>query len=179
MQLTNIARDVGEDARAGRLYLPQAWLRDAGIDPDAFLARPAFSPALGEVVARLLAEADSLYRRADAGIAGLPGGCRPGIGAASRIYQAIGAEIAARGHDSVNHRAVVPTGRKLRLAAGTVVAPVVESEAPALPETGFLVDALRAAAAERPSRSEGVAWVLDLFLKLEERDVMQRAEGRP
>ena len=39
MQLTNIARDVGEDARAGRLYLPLAWLREAGIDADAWLAR--------------------------------------------------------------------------------------------------------------------------------------------
>ena len=44
MQLTNIARDVGEDARAGRLYLPQSWLRDAGIDPDAWLAKPVFTP---------------------------------------------------------------------------------------------------------------------------------------
>ena len=32
MQLTNIARDVGEDARHGRLYLPRAWLRERGID---------------------------------------------------------------------------------------------------------------------------------------------------
>ena len=38
MQLTNIARDVGEDARAGRLYLPLDWLREAGLDPAAFLA---------------------------------------------------------------------------------------------------------------------------------------------
>jgi phytoene synthase len=36
MQLTNIARDVGEDARAGRLYLPLQWLREAGIDPQAW-----------------------------------------------------------------------------------------------------------------------------------------------
>jgi phytoene synthase len=35
MQLTNIARDVGEDARAGRLYLPQDWLRAEGVDPAA------------------------------------------------------------------------------------------------------------------------------------------------
>jgi phytoene/squalene synthetase len=45
MQLTNIARDVGEDARAGRLYLPLDWLHAAGIDPDAFLAAPSFSPS--------------------------------------------------------------------------------------------------------------------------------------
>jgi phytoene synthase len=61
MQLTNIARDVGEDARMGRLYLPLDWMRAAGLDPDAFLANPQSSPALSAVVARLLAEADALY----------------------------------------------------------------------------------------------------------------------
>ncbi|MEO0917633.1 MAG: phytoene/squalene synthase family protein, partial [Pseudomonadota bacterium] len=40
MQLTNIARDVGEDARMGRIYLPLDWLRDAGIDPVNFLREP-------------------------------------------------------------------------------------------------------------------------------------------
>ena len=57
MQLSNIARDVGEDARAGRLYLPRFWLREAGIDPDAFLAAPCFTPALGAVIRRLVAAA--------------------------------------------------------------------------------------------------------------------------
>jgi phytoene/squalene synthetase len=38
MQLSNIARDVGEDAAMGRLYLPRSWLREAGIDPDEWLA---------------------------------------------------------------------------------------------------------------------------------------------
>jgi phytoene synthase len=40
MQLTNIARDVGEDARRGRIYLPLDWLDEAGIDPEVFLANP-------------------------------------------------------------------------------------------------------------------------------------------
>ena len=40
MQFSNIARDVGEDARAGRIYLPLRWLAEAGIDPEAFLASP-------------------------------------------------------------------------------------------------------------------------------------------
>ena len=44
MQLTNIARDVGEDARRGRVYLPLQWLRSAGIDPDAFIAAPVAMP---------------------------------------------------------------------------------------------------------------------------------------
>ncbi len=59
MQLTNIARDVGEDARNGRLYLPRRWLREAGIDPQAWLAAPHFDVA-AEIVRhdRLLEPAD-------------------------------------------------------------------------------------------------------------------------
>ena len=42
MQLTNIARDIGEDARNGRLYIPRAWFREIGMDADAWLAAPVF-----------------------------------------------------------------------------------------------------------------------------------------
>ena len=93
MQLTNIARDVGEDARAGRLYLPLCWLREAGVDPEAFLARPGATPALKGVVARLLREADALYTRARRGIAQLPLSCRPAILAAALLYAEIGREL--------------------------------------------------------------------------------------
>jgi phytoene synthase len=48
MQLTNIARDVGEDARNGRLYLPRDWLLEVGIVPAEFLASPNFTPARSE-----------------------------------------------------------------------------------------------------------------------------------
>jgi phytoene synthase len=96
MQLTNIARDVGEDARMGRLYLPLDWMRAAGLDPDAFLADPQPGPALSEVVARLLFEAEGLYARAEAGIAVLPAQCRPAIRAAGLIYAEIGRQIAPR-----------------------------------------------------------------------------------
>ncbi len=116
MQLTNIARDVGEDAVNGRLYLPRAWMAEAGIDPDAWLRAPTFSPALGGVVQRLLEEADRLYRRAEAGIEYLPQRYRWAIRAARHIYAEIGAVIARRGFDSVSARAVTSTSRKLRLA---------------------------------------------------------------
>lgn len=62
MQLSNIARDVGENARAGRLYLPLEWLREAGVDPAAWMAAPVFSPAVGAEVARN--GYDSVSRRA-------------------------------------------------------------------------------------------------------------------
>jgi 15-cis-phytoene synthase len=69
MQLTNIARDVGEDARAGRLYLPLDWLREGGVEPEDFLADPHPTPVIRRSVARLLAQADRLYLRR-----GAPGG---------------------------------------------------------------------------------------------------------
>jgi phytoene synthase len=115
MQLTNIARDVGEDARRGRLYLPGEWLLDAGVDRDQLLAAPAATDAVRAVVARLLAEADVLYARADAGIPHLPADCRTSIRAARLVYAAIGDRIRLAGFDSVSRRAVVPLHHKLWL----------------------------------------------------------------
>jgi phytoene synthase len=120
MQLTNIARDIGEDARAGRLYLPVSWMRDASLDPAAFLADPRTSPALCTLTKRLLDDADDLYARARSGIAHLPAGCRPAILAAGLIYAEIGREIEQHGFDSIDHRAHVPTSRKVHLLARAV-----------------------------------------------------------
>ncbi|TFG45061.1 MAG: hypothetical protein E4H41_06065 [Gemmatimonadales bacterium] len=117
MQLTNIARDVGEDARRGRLYLPREWMRDAEVDPATWMEDPRFNPGLGSVVSRLLERADFLYRRADDGIARLPEGTRVGIRAARLIYAAIGGRIANAGYDSVTSRAHTPLSQKLALAA--------------------------------------------------------------
>ena len=99
MQLTNIARDVADDAREGRLYLPRAWMREAGLEPDAWLAAPVYDERLRRLVARLLASAEALYDRAAPGIDALPSGCRPGIHAARRIYREIGRAVEAQGCD--------------------------------------------------------------------------------
>ena len=184
MQLTNIARDIGEDARAGRLYLPLAWLGEAGIDPDAFLARPAFTPALGGVIRRLLGEADALYARADAGIAVLPADCRPGIAAARRLYAAIGREILRAGGDAVSRRAVVPRARMLALlAAPSSRAPstrIPAATAPPLAACRFLVEAAARSRPPRLAEPQGaiaarVIWLLDLFARLDQRDAIGRS----
>ena len=187
MQLTNIARDVGEDARAGRLYLPLRWLREAGIDPEAWLAQPVFTDALGGVVKRLLDAADALYARADAGIAGLPLGCRPGIRAARHLYAGIGREVARQGFDSTATRAVVPARRKLRLLARALVANARTAPglaAPSLPEAGFLVAASTmptAAVAQRRSLwgrlDDRIAWAAELFERLERLDLAEAARS--
>ncbi len=115
MQLTNIARDVGEDARRGRIYLPSRWLTEAGVDREQFLAHPEASEGIRAVVAKLLVEADALYDHADAGIAHLPRDCRIAIRSARLVYSAIGNDIRKAGFDSVSRRAVVPLRRKLWL----------------------------------------------------------------
>lgn len=117
MQLTNIARDVGADARVGRLYLPLEWLEESNLDPDAFLQSPTPSAAVRSNVERLLRAADVHYARADEGIAHLPRDCRIAIRAARLIYADIGRVIERRAHDSVTARAVVSTRRKLWLLA--------------------------------------------------------------
>jgi len=114
MQLTNIARDVGDDARMGRIYLPLDWLRE--LDVNAWIADPHPIPAIRRATARLLDEADVLYERADAGIPSLPSDVRAAIRAASNIYREIGSVIASRGFDSVSTRAVTTTKTKTRLA---------------------------------------------------------------
>ena len=118
MQLTNIARDVGEDARAGRLYMPLSWMREAGLDPEAWLAEPAFGREIAGIVKRLLDAADVLYGRATLGIDNLPRSCRPGIYAARALYAEIGREVERPGLDSVSQRAVVSGAPKLAVLAG-------------------------------------------------------------
>jgi phytoene synthase len=174
MQLTNIARDVGEDARAGRLYLPLDWLTAEGIDPEAFLASPAASPAIRRATARLLLRADRLYQRAMAGVPALPVACRPGIYAAGTIYAGIGDAVARNGHDAVSRRARTTRGQKIRwlmlatLRAGVsqVMPRPATLHAPPEPEVAFLVQAAARAAPMKP-RSEALIGIL---AQLEARD---------
>lgn len=188
MQLTNIARDVGEDARAGRLYLPQAWLRQAGIEPDAWLEHPTYSPAIGAIVDRLLRAADALYLQAGDGIAALPRGCRPGMHAARLLYAEIGHEVRRRKLNSVSARAIVSPARKVCVVAQALALAWLSAGRPhdvnaPLPQTRFLVEA----AASNGSRSRRSArWrplavldtyietkigmLINLFARLESRD---------
>jgi phytoene synthase len=183
MQLTNIARDVGEDARAGRIYLPLDWLRAAGIDAEDLLRDPVGSPALRAVVARLLAHADGLYGRAAVGVAALPLGCRPAIHAARLLYAAIGHAAGRPGFDPVAERAVVPARRKAVLVARALGCTVLDGMTPrgwaargVLPSVAALVEAsaLQDFSSVRPPvwrrAEEKAVWVLDLFATLEARD---------
>ncbi|MAM62935.1 phytoene/squalene synthase family protein [Maritimibacter sp. UBA3975] len=175
MQLTNIARDVGEDAREGRLYLPLDWLDEVGLHRECILHRPEPSAALADLVKRLLREADALYVRSEAGIGAVPLSCRPGLFAARFIYAGIGTQLAALGHDSVKHRARTNGSQKLGwlflsgLRAGATVlmprSPVIH--AAALPEAAFLV---QAAARPAPNSWRGEV-LLNTFARLKAQDL--------
>ncbi len=174
MQLTNIARDVGEDARAGRLFLPLDWMEEAGIHVERFLADPRPSAALSGVTARLLRVADDLYHRAGAGVYRLPRDCRVGIAAARHIYAAIGTQVARSGHDSVSTRARTSRGQKLTLMGRAVLAAGLTHVTPRpallharpVAEVAFLIDAAGQRSA-RPQRSETLLAILE---QLEARD---------
>jgi phytoene synthase len=189
MQLTNIARDVGEDARNGRLYLPRDWLREEGVDVDAWLLAPVFTPAIARCIQRLLHAAEGLYRRAEHGLAELPIDCRPAIQAARLVYAEIGHQLEREGLDSVNHRAVVSGRRKVTLiavAVGTAFMPPQHAlgNPAALAAVQFLVDAVArdakpgealsgprpAARPRKRSFDERMEWATDLYARLAEND---------
>ena len=178
MQLTNIARDVGEDARRGRIYLPLEWFHDARIDQAAFARTPQPLPEVRAMTKRLLREAARLYQRADPGIAALPLTCRPGIYAARHIYDGIGSVIRAQGFDSVTRRAVTGQKRKLgwlalaglQAGASMVLPRMATLYARPCPETEFLVEAAAVDAQQMP-RSEAL---IDVLARLHEHDLRAR-----
>jgi len=169
MQLTNIARDVGEDAEAGRLYLPTDWFEAKGIDPDKWLANPVADLHIREMVRALLTEAGRLYLRSEAGIQKLPLRMRTGIFAARYIYAAIGTDIRAHDYDSISRRAFTTKKQKMQLVArsiGATAASIILPQsarlhAVPLPEVAFLVNAAaRHAPSKWERRSEALVSVL-------------------
>ena len=112
MQFTNIARDVIDDARIGRVYLPLGWLREAGLTP-ADVGLPEHRGAVAAIVRRLLDEAERYYQSGDDGIDHLPFRCAWSITAARGIYSDIGSVIRLRGSEAWDQRAMVSGHRKV------------------------------------------------------------------
>lgn len=115
--LTWIASRVGEDARAGRVYLPLEWLDEAGVDVDTWLIAPGFSSAVGTVIERTLSSADGLFLRADPGLSELPFDCRAAARVCRYLGTALGSEVERAGYDTIRARAELPLTRVTRLIA--------------------------------------------------------------
>jgi len=122
MQLTNICRDVVEDWQCGRQYLPfDQVARDQlgkAVEVSSFAGGERATVA--HAVAALLERADVYYESGMKGLRDLGWRNALAIGAAARIYRAIGRRIARRRFDVFAGRAVVSLPAKLGLTIGSV-----------------------------------------------------------
>ena len=128
-QLTNIARDVIDDARAGRVYLPADWLREAGIE-DVRADQKDQWPALHGLAVQLLDQAEPYYDSAYSGLSSLPFRSAWAVAAARRVYRDIGSVLRTRGPDAWEKRVSTSKGRKvwlLALSLGDVLATRLKS----------------------------------------------------
>lgn len=119
MQLTNILRDVGEDLRLGRVYLPQALMRQYGVTREDLQARRV-TPQYRALLAHLMGVARDWYAQGRQGVPFLHGRARYGVAVAARLYAGILDELERNGFDNLTQRAVVPRGRKLSLLLSEV-----------------------------------------------------------
>lgn len=119
MQLTNMARDVLEDAGLGRRYLPLE-----GLEPEAILAGDLDARSKAwQALLELLELAEEYYASGFAGLYFIPARTRGAIGVAGRVYRAIGDEIRSAGEDSYwQRRAVVKPVSRLMVTTRTLAA---------------------------------------------------------
>lgn len=115
-QLANIARDIEEDDRVGRCYLPVEWLVEMDMPPGQHM-KPPFRRRLAVLSARLAREAARYEASARVGAARLPFRSAWAVLAAAEIYGGIGRKVAARGEHAWDHRVTTSRGEKLAAIA--------------------------------------------------------------
>lgn len=120
MQLTNICRDVLEDAKNDRVYLPADRLKRAGTSTEALLSGEFDHEATAIVVLDLLDLADRYYASADQGMRYIPLRSRFAIVVASRVYRAIGVKLRNSGGDALQGRTIVGRGTKVLESAAAI-----------------------------------------------------------
>ena len=96
LQLTNFARDIAEDERRQRLYLPLQALREAGGDP-AYPFAPENKDALAQASRAMAREAEKCYARAEDGVDAFSFDCRPAVRSCIGVYRALNEHILSVG----------------------------------------------------------------------------------
>lgn len=115
MQLTNICRDVREDAESSRVYLPAERLALYGVQPEQLVEGSVDPVAVSLVVSELLNLSEAYYRSGDAGMAYLPRRTRWAVLIASRLYRGIGRRLRAKHEcNPLGGRTIVPWFAKIR-----------------------------------------------------------------
>jgi phytoene synthase len=115
-QLTNFIRDLGEDFRRGRIYLPEESLIAHGVK-DEMLSEPIASTEVRSLVAAEIERARTFYQLAEPGIALLAKTARDCVLTAYTLYGDILAEVERYDYDVLRKRAVVPIHRRARVGA--------------------------------------------------------------
>lgn len=116
-QLTNICRDIYDDARAGRVYVPRDMLGAEGLTADpAAIIDPANKERVWRAALKLLGVADDYYASATMGVRRLPPRAAAAVAAARNIYRDIGRRIRKGGPDVWRARVAVSGRRKALLA---------------------------------------------------------------
>ncbi|MHB2024084.1 MAG: phytoene/squalene synthase family protein [Mycobacteriales bacterium] len=119
-QLTNFVRDVGEDLRRGRLYLPLEDLDRFGVSRAA-LAEERPDRRVRELLGFEIDRARRLYQQAEPGIALLVPPSRPCVWAAARLYACILDQVEANGYRVADRRATVPRRTRARIAVAAAL----------------------------------------------------------
>jgi phytoene synthase len=120
VQFTNIARDVIDDAAAGRVYLPLDQLAAAGIPADE-VGKPSHREALVSVTDRLLADAEALYAEGLSGIRSLSFRYRAVVQTGTLAYREIGRRIRSLRARAWDRRVVVGPARRLALLVEAIL----------------------------------------------------------
>ncbi|MEM9810694.1 MAG: phytoene/squalene synthase family protein [Pseudomonadota bacterium] len=116
-QLTNICRDIIDDAAIGRVYVPAAWLADVGVGPEpGDILREVNREAVWQVALRLMKEADKYYQSSGPGVRRLPIRAGFAVAAARGVYRDIGRVVRVKGPRVWDKRARTSRRRKLALA---------------------------------------------------------------
>ena len=118
-QLTNFIRDVGEDLRLGRIYLPQESLRSNGVDPGDLAAR-VVTPPIRRLLAAEIDRTRAIYRRAEPGIAMLSPGARGCVRVAFQLYGDILTAVEKADYDVFGPRVRVSRRRRAGIAGGAL-----------------------------------------------------------
>lgn len=121
MQLTNIARDVLEDANMGRRYLPSEWLSDSIKPNDILNVTPSCKEPVSLAIRRLLTLSQNYYRSALAGTKLLPIRSRFAIIVALRIYEAIGTKLAKNNFNWWMGRTIISKWSKFILTLRSLI----------------------------------------------------------
>ncbi|MEM6521959.1 MAG: 15-cis-phytoene synthase CrtB [Cyanobacteria bacterium P01_D01_bin.71] len=119
-QLTNILRDVGEDARRGRIYLPLEDLKLFGYSEDD-LMNGVIDDRWRALMKFEIQRARKFFQQAERGISLLSPDARWPVWAAQVLYSKILDVIERNGYDVFNKRAFVPTWQKLTYLPSTLV----------------------------------------------------------